>query len=153
MAYLMLDPCGQYPSYIMEFLGRLDRGAVAVFSSRARYMLWRDKWSRRLGRYVLDEYLAPEVPTVAALAHAIARKWPSLDGVIPWDEETVLLGAELGDRLGLGWNSPEVIERCRDKAVMKAWLRESGTDIIILIVIVFSTNLVVCNFEMGGCVT
>ena len=32
MAYLIIDPTGQYPSHIMEFLARLDRGAVAVFA-------------------------------------------------------------------------------------------------------------------------
>ena len=99
---------------------------MAVFTGRGRFMLWRDKWSKTLGRYVLDEYLAPEAPNVDVLAAVIGRKWPSLDGVIPWDEETVMLGAELGERLGLDWNPSEVIERCRDKGVMKAWLRETG---------------------------
>jgi biotin carboxylase len=127
MAYLIIDPCGQYPSYFMEFLGGLGRGAVAVFSSRARLMLWRDKWSQQLGQYVLDEYLASSAPSLAQLAALIAHEWPALDGVIPWDEESILLGAALGERLNLGWNSLEVIERCRDKAVMKAWLREHGS--------------------------
>ncbi len=127
MPYLIIDPCGRYPSYLMRFLGELDRGAVAVFSSRARLLLWRDKWSKTLGQYVLDKYLAPAAPSLAVLAAEIEDKWPSLDGVIPWDEESIVLGAELGERLGLGWNPARVIERCRDKYVMKAWLRARGT--------------------------
>lgn len=126
MAYLMIDPCGQYPSHLMPFLARLGKGAVAVFSSDTRFLLWRDKWSKLLGRHVLDTYLAPARGGLAPLAAQIARRWPQLEGVIPWDEQSILLGAELGERLGLGWNPLRVIERCRDKAVMKAWLRERG---------------------------
>lgn len=127
MAYLMLDPVGRYPNEILRFLARFDRGAVAVFSSRARYLLWRDKWSRELSDLVLDEYLAPHPSRLGALAARIGERWPRLEGVIAWDEESVLLGADLGERLGLGWNPRHVIERCRDKAMLKAWLREKGT--------------------------
>ena len=126
MAYLMLDPCGQYPKQLMTFLGQVGQGAVAVFSSRARALLWRDKWSKQLGEYVLDTYVAPQYPSVEALARHIQHDWRDLVGVIPWDEESVLLGAALGEHLGLGWNPLHVIERCRDKYVMKAWLRKHG---------------------------
>jgi hypothetical protein len=124
LAYLIIDPCGQYPREIVEFLGRTGRGAVAVFSTQARYLLWRDKWSHQLGRYVLDTYLAPRAGSVAKLAKEISARWHSLEGIIPWDEQNIVLGAELGERLGLGWNSRKVIERCRDKFQMKAWLRD-----------------------------
>ena len=110
----------------MRFLGERNKGAVAVFSSQGRYLLWRDKWSSTLGQWALDEYLATQAPSTAALAGRIAHDWPQLEGVIPWDEESILLGADLGERLGLGWNPLQVIERCRDKAVMKAWLRQTG---------------------------
>ena len=36
------------------------------------------------------------------------------------------LGAALAEELGLGWNSRRVIERCRNKAVMKEHLRRTG---------------------------
>ncbi|NJL28678.1 MAG: ATP-grasp domain-containing protein [Thermoanaerobaculia bacterium] len=126
MAYLMIDPCGQYPAHLMPFLARLGKGAVSVFSTDTRFLLWRDKWSKLLGRHVLDTYLAPQRGGFAGLAAQIKRRWPALEGVIPWDEQSILLGAELGERLGLDWNPLRVIERCRDKAVMKAWLRERG---------------------------
>lgn len=126
MAYLIVDPTGKYPQQIMEFLGRLDRGAVAVFTRPGRYLLWRDKWSKQLGHLVLDQYLATKSPNVRHLAAEIHNKWPQLDGIIPWDEEGVYLAAQLSELLGLEWNSPEIIERCRDKGVMKAWLREHG---------------------------
>ena len=123
MPYLILDPVGKYPSQLLRFLGgQLGRAAVAVFTSPGRYLLWRDNWQAELGRYVVDTYLASKT-TSAALAAEIHARHPQIDGVVPWDEETVLLGARLSDLLGLGWNSLDVLERCRDKAVMKAWLR------------------------------
>ena len=123
MPYLILDPVGKYPSQLLRFLGgQLGRAAVAVFTSPGRYLLWRDNWEAELGRYVVDTYLASKT-TSAALAAEIHARHPQIDGVVPWDEETVLLGARLSDLLGLGWNSLDVLERCRDKAVMKAWLR------------------------------
>ncbi len=127
MAYLIVDPVGRYPAEMLPFLARqLGQGAVAVFTSRSRLALWQGKWSQRVGEHVLDTYLAPAAPSVAALAAEIRTRWPELVGVIPWDEESILLGTALGEALGLGWNSTEVIERCRDKAVMKEHLRRSG---------------------------
>ena len=127
MAYLILDPVDEYAGEMMSFLARqLDLGAVAVFSSRKKYLLWQHKWSQELGQHVLASYLATKEPDVTALAARIAHDWPELDGIIPWDEITILLGAELGERLGLGWNSLAVIERCRDKHVMKDWLRRAS---------------------------
>jgi ATP-grasp domain-containing protein len=126
MAYLIVDPVGSYPAEMMPFVARqLDQGAVAVFSSRPRLALWQGKWSKRVGECVLDTYLASGAPSIAALAAEIRARWPELLGVISWDEESVLLGAALGEALGLGWNSRKVIERCRNKAVMKAHLRKS----------------------------
>ena len=123
----MIDPVGRYPAEIVPFLARqLGQGAVAVFSSRARWALWKGKWSRQLGEHVLASYLAPEAPSLAALAAEIGERWPGLRGVVPWDEESILPGTELAARLGIPWNPPEVIERCRDKAVMKQWLARRG---------------------------
>lgn len=124
--YLIIDPCGTYPSQMVRFLGKAGRTAIAVFSSLPRAVLWRDKWSRELGRFVRDTYVAPQAPSVRHLAARIHHDWPQLEGLIPWDEESILLGAELGELLGLGWNSLAVVERCRDKGVMKAWLRRHG---------------------------
>jgi hypothetical protein len=122
--YLVIDPCGVYPSQIVRFLGRAGRSGVAVFSSYPRYVLWRDKWSRELGKHIVDTYVAPQAPSLRHLAARIDHDWPRLEGVVPWDEDSILIGAELSDLLGLGWNRLEVIERCRDKGVMKAWLRQ-----------------------------
>ena len=127
MAYLIIDPVGRYPAEMMPFLARqLDQGAVAVFSSRARLALWEGRWSRELAPCVLGVYLASEGERLDTLAAEIRGRFPVLEGVIPWDEESILLGAALAERLGLGWNPLAVVERCRDKAVMKRWLARRG---------------------------
>ena len=126
MAYLFMDPVGRYPSQLLEFLGgRLKMAAVAVFTSEERSLLWRDKWSKELGRYVVETHLATRWSTAAKLAADLASRH-RFDGVVPWDEETVLLGARLGELLGIDWNPLRVMRRCRDKSVMKAWLRRHG---------------------------
>jgi hypothetical protein len=127
MAYLFVDPVGRYPAEILPFLARqLGEGAVAVFSSRGRLALWQGKWSRQLGEYVLATYLAPAAPSLRALAKEIGGRWPRLRGVVPWDEESILPGARLAEALRISWNPVAVIERCRDKAVMKRWLARRG---------------------------
>jgi len=128
MPYVVLDPVGQYPRHLLTFLGGgLGKAGIAVFTSEARWMLWRDKWSHELGRYVVETHLPGPGRGVAALAADLRRRHPDIEGVVPWDEETVLLGARLGELLGLDWNPLRVMERCRDKAVMKAWLRRQRT--------------------------
>jgi len=125
MPYLVIDPVDPYAGDMMAFLARqTNLSGVAVFSSWDRWNQWRFKWKAEYGRFVVDEYLAPQAGTVDQLARRIGHEWPNLAGVIPWDEMHMIFGAELGDRLGLGWNPARVIERCRDKYVMKAWLRE-----------------------------
>ncbi|MBZ0113854.1 MAG: ATP-grasp domain-containing protein [Thermoanaerobaculia bacterium] len=127
MAYLILDPIDPYAWEMMEFLDRVGERAVAVFTTPRQYDLWRYRFAEEWGHLVDDAYLAPQYPTMARLAQEIASRWPQLSGVIPWDERSVLLGAELGERLKLGWNPYHVIERCRDKGVMKAWLRRHAS--------------------------
>jgi len=127
VAYLFVDPVGAYPAEILPFLARqVGQGAVAVFSTPQRLALWRGKWKERIGEHVLDAYLATDAPSIGALAQEIHARWPRLTGVVPWDEESILLGAALGEALGLHWNSLATIERCRDKAVMKEHLRRTG---------------------------
>ncbi len=125
MPYLILDPVGQYPRHLLHFLGGIGKAGVAVFTSEARHALWQGKWSHELGDYVVGTLVAPRWPSLAALASGLRERYGAFEGVIPWDEETVLAGARLGELLGLDWNSLEVMERCRDKAVMKAWLRRA----------------------------
>jgi|GEM_PF-1484535 len=128
MPYVILDPVGEYPRHLLAFLGgTLRKAAIAVFTSEGRQLLWRDKWSSESGDFVVEEHLATTMRDVAPVARAILARHRQVEGVIPWDEETVLLGARLGERLGLDWNPLAVMERCRDKAVMKAWLRRQGT--------------------------
>ena len=128
MTYVVVDPVGTYPRHLLGFLGgKLGKAAVAVFTSEARHRLWRDKWSHELGRFVVDELPATSLRGAAAAARRILARHGRVEGVVPWDEETVLLGARLSEHLGLDWNSLRVMERCRDKAVMKAWLRRAGT--------------------------
>ena len=127
MAYLILDPTDPYAWEMMDFLGRTGESGVAVFTTQRHHQLWRHRWSKTWGHLVVDEYLVPQYPDLRHLARQIDAEWPTLSGIIPWDERSVLLGAELGERLQLGWNPYRVIERCRDKGVMKSWLRRHAS--------------------------
>jgi glutathione synthase/RimK-type ligase-like ATP-grasp enzyme len=124
--YLILDPTDDYARRMVEFLARHDRRGVAVLTTPVRERQWRTGWGRRLGEaiaagYVVDGREAGEV------ARELRADFPQgFTGIVPWDEMSVLFGAELSDHLGLGWNSRRVIERCRDKGVMKEWVRWSG---------------------------
>jgi len=122
--YVILDPVGQYPRHLVSFLGGRGKAGIAVFTSEMRRLIWRNKWSKELGAYIVETHLLSDWPTIALFAADLRRRHPTIDGVIPWDEETVMPGARLSDLLGLDWNSTRVMERCRDKAVMKAYLRE-----------------------------
>lgn len=126
MTYVILDPVDPYAGAMMEFLGRAGHRGLAVFSNRKQWLKWRHRWSWKWGRLVDDAYLVPAAPGLGALARRMRAEWPEIDGIIPWDERSVLLGAALGECLELDWNPYRVIERCRDKAVMKAWLRQVG---------------------------
>lgn len=127
MAYVILDPVGPYPRHLMEFLsGKLGMDAVAVFTSEMRLAVWRGKWSKHSEQYVVEAHSPRGVRAYAALADDLRGRHRVIEGVVPWDEETVLPGARLGEFLGLDWNPVRVMERCRDKAVMKAWLRRHG---------------------------
>ena len=126
LAYLIVDPVGRYPAERCRSWRGAEPGRGGVFSSRARLALWQGKWSKQVGDTVLDSYLAPGAPSLAVLAAEIRARWPELLGVVSWDEESVQLGAALAEDLGLGWNSRRVIERCRNKAVMKEHLRRTG---------------------------
>ncbi len=121
--YLVLDPTDDYPRRMVEFLGRLGLQAVAVLTSPARVGQWRHGWNRRLAEHVVASHEAAGEP-VEAVAARLAGDFPAgFAGIIPWDEISILFGAELGERLDLGWNPRPVIERCRDKGVMKEHLR------------------------------
>ncbi len=124
--YVVIDPVSEYPSRMMPFLHRAGLLALAVFTREGTARAWHAKFSDELGETVADEYLVDDYPTLAALAQAIRIDWGAegIEGILPWEESTILLGAELGERLDLGWNSVDVIRGFRDKAVMKRRLRE-----------------------------
>lgn len=129
MPYLVLDPIGAYPIEMVRFLAGVGRRAIAIFTSEAAWRTFHGALEDSLGPAFVDEYVVPQFRDTAHLARQIAHDWPgTLDGVIPWDELSIELGAELGDRLGVGWNPLYVIERFRDKHRMKAFLR-ANTDI------------------------
>lgn len=127
MRYLIMDPLGTYASRIMEFLGGLGLEAIGVFTTTRNVRIWEARWGRELGHLTCDVYLAEEASDLEELAARIEHDWPGgFAGIVPWDEISILLGARLGELLELGWNPTRVIERCRDKHVMKAWLRHTG---------------------------
>jgi biotin carboxylase len=124
--YLVLDPTDDYPRRMVEFLGGLGLEAVAVLTSPGRTAQWRHGWKDRLAEQVRASYEVAGEP-LTAVAERLARDFPDgFLGIIPWDERNILDGAELGERLELGWNPRHVIERCRDKGVMKEHLRRVG---------------------------
>jgi biotin carboxylase len=125
--YLVLDPTDDYPRRMVEFLARQGLRGVAVLTSAMRAGQWQHGWEGRYGDALLTAVDAADQPA-AAVAERLHAAFPhGLLGVVPWDERSVLWGAELGERLGLHWNPHHVIERCRDKAVMKDHLRRAGT--------------------------
>jgi biotin carboxylase len=127
MPYLVLDPVTSYSTEIIKFLGRHGLQAIAVFTADRTYQVYHQAFAHELDPYFVDEYLVTQWPDLQSLAARIREDWPEgLDGIVPWDEISILEGAELGAALGLDWNSVEVIERFRDKYAMKAHLRQHG---------------------------
>jgi biotin carboxylase len=125
--YLVLDPTDDYARRMVEFLGRVGLQAVAVLTSPWRRAQWHNGWQHRLAELVVASYEVEGEP-VADVAARLAADFPEgFSGIVPWDEMSILYGAELGERLELGWNPRHVIERCRDKGVMKEYLRRAGT--------------------------
>jgi len=121
--YLVLDPTDEYARRMVEFLGRLGLPGVAVLTSPGRTGQWRHGWKDRLAEHVVASYEAVGEP-LPEVAAQLARDFPGgFSGIVPWDEMSVLYGAELAELLDLGWNPRRVIERCRDKGVMKEHLR------------------------------
>jgi len=112
---------------MVEFLARHELRGVAVLTSQMREGQWRGGWEGRFGEAIVGAYPVAGESAEAVAAQLHAEFPQGFLGIIPWDERSVLWGAELGERLELGWNSRAVIERCRDKAVMKEHLRRAGT--------------------------
>ena len=127
-SYVIVDPLGEYAAHMKGFLDRLELPAIAVFTSKMRYGGWEYKWRHRLGEHVVGIYVADGDDDLAGLAAQIkAEHSDGFYGVVMWDEMHMLFGAELGEKLGLDWNPRHVVERCRDKFVMKQWLRQVET--------------------------
>lgn len=126
MPYLILDPTEDYAAYQKAFLDRMGLEAVVLLSSRGRAWQWASEWRRKLGAHVVGEHLVDR-DDLDGLTDALRTDFPEgFFGLVPWDERHILLAAEISDALELGWNSREVIERFRDKSLMKAWVREHG---------------------------
>jgi biotin carboxylase len=127
MPYVILDPLNDYASSMMELLHRFGRAGIAVFTDQGKYHAYHHAFAAQTGHCLVDEYLLGQWPDVKALAAQIQADWPGqIEGIIPWAELTIEIGAELGEHLGLDWNGREVIRRFRDKYAMKAHLRAHG---------------------------
>ncbi len=125
--YLIVDPVGEYAKRFVDCLAANGRVGVAVFSNPLRAKIFEHRWQEQFGEAITATYAPESEPVdIGILAEKIGEAWRGrLAGVIPWDEMNILFGAQLGQLLGLGWNPPSIIERCRDKRVMKDWLRTS----------------------------
>jgi hypothetical protein len=127
MPYLILDPTDDYAAQMKRFLDRRGLEAVVLFSTQGHWHAWERKWRAELGAHVVGERLVDRA-SLPALAAALRAEFPGgFFGLVPWDERHILLAAEIAEALGLGWNSRDVIERFRDKSMLKAWLRAHGT--------------------------
>ena len=127
MRYLLLDPIGDYAARQKTFLDRLPLDAIAIFSSKARYGAWEHKWKHSLGHRVVDTFLIDEDDDLKELCAEIDRAYPEgFAGIVPWDELHTVLAAEISELLELNWNLKSVVERFRDKYVMKDHLRRVG---------------------------
>ena len=124
--YLILDPTDDYPRRMVEFLGRVGLQGVGVLTSPARAGQWQRGWAGRMADQVVAAYDATD-RDANAVAERLQRDFPQgFAGIVPWDEMSILFGAELAEVLGIAWNPVRVVERCRDKGVMKEWLRENA---------------------------
>ena len=112
---------------MIEFLARHGLRGVAVLTSPMREAQWHNGWQARYADALVGAVAAEGEPPGAVAARLRREVGEAYLGIIPWDERSVLWGAELAERLDLRWNSRAVIERCRDKAVMKEHLRRAGT--------------------------
>ena len=126
MPYLLLDPTDPYAASEKRFLDRLGLECVVLLSSPQRAGLWQHKWRRVLSDNVIAEHVIDR-EKLDELADELTSAHPEgFFGIVAWDETHILLAADVNERLGLDWNTREVIERFRDKALMKAHLREVG---------------------------
>ena len=124
MPYLILDPTDEYAAHQMRFLDHMGLEAVVLFSSHGHQGIWHRRYAAELGRRVLGEHVVDR-EQLPALAAELRREFPEgFFGLVPWDERHILLAAELNEVLDLDWNPRAVIERFRDKSLMKSWLRE-----------------------------
>lgn len=126
MPYLILDPTDDYAIHQMRFLDRMGLPAVALFSTQNHLARWERLYREELGGHVVGEYLV-DAHDVEGLAEELSADHPEgFFGLVVWDERHVLLAAEIGEALELDWNPREVIERFRDKSILKEWLRRNS---------------------------
>lgn len=128
--YVILDPNFEYAVSMVQFLNEYDYKAIAVYTDENKYHLFEALYAAELDDCLADQYLLTEYPDMEALAEQIRRDFEgeTVDGIIPWDENSVEEGAVLGELLELDWNPVEVIHRFRNKYALKEYLREN-TDI------------------------
>jgi hypothetical protein len=128
--YVILDPAFEYAVSMVKFLDTYDLKGIAVFTDEGQYQLFHNVFIHQIGHCIADEYLLSQFPSLQALAEQILEDLEDeeLQGIIPWDEMSIELGAELGEYLDLDWNSLEVIHRFRNKFDLKEYLR-SSTDL------------------------
>ncbi len=126
MPYLILDPTDTYAANQKQFLDRMGLEAVVLLSSPKRQAMWEYKWRRLLSENVVAEH-AVDRERLGELTDALKAEFPGgFFGIVAWDETHILLAADINERLQLDWNTREVIERFRDKSLMKAYLRDHG---------------------------
>ncbi len=127
--YVILNPGYDYASYMVKFLNEYQYKAVAVFTNEQQYDVYKNNYESELESCIDAKFLMTDYADLEALAQAIlSESWinEDLQGIIPWEEFTIEIGAELGEHLGLNWNPVSVIHRFRNKYALKSYLRENS---------------------------
>ncbi|MFL5319630.1 MAG: acetyl-CoA carboxylase biotin carboxylase subunit family protein [Myxococcaceae bacterium] len=121
-SYLIQDPQHEYASQFIRLLWeRYGHRPIGLFTRGPK-----ERFYRR-NECLPDSHFAAvyewDGADVAQLCARIKSRHPDLQAVIPYSEETLELTAKMLPRLGLRWNSSDVLERFRKKAALKDRVR------------------------------
>jgi hypothetical protein len=122
--YVIQDPYHEYgQQFISHIYSRFGYRALCLYTDRRERRCY-GRESQRAGRAAIaDEYdFDPE--HVDDLVKRMTSRHKVL-GIIPFNETSVVLAAELAERIGLRWGQPVVMRRFRDKYSFKQHQREA----------------------------
>lgn len=123
--YVIQDPYHEYGvSFVEHIYRQYGHRAVCLYTNRRERVSHRATLSPLRSTSVAAAY---DVHTdkIRELAAVLRAKY-HIAAVIPFNETSVTMAAELAGHLGLRWAQPEVMRRFRDKFALKDHLRETA---------------------------